>query len=46
VVRNLRRTRCWPPLAAGHLIAQLAAGISRDDVVAGLVEHAELVVGV
>jgi hypothetical protein len=30
------------PLAAEHLLAQLAAGISRDEVVAGLVE---LVVG-
>ncbi len=33
------------PLAAEHLLAQLAAGISRDDLVEGLVRHAELVVG-
>ena len=31
------------PLAAEHLIAQLDAGISRDDLVAGLLRHTELV---
>lgn len=33
------------PLAAEHLLAQRGAGVSRDDLVDGLVRHAELVVG-
>jgi AcrR family transcriptional regulator len=33
------------PLAAEHLLAQLAEGTSRADLVDGLVRHAELVVG-